>query len=293
MEKQSSMGTFEQELIRYSTALIPTEYGVFTVVVYQIKDTDIEHMAFIAGTTPGLDDLLTNLPAPVNPPGVQGAGTGGDGDTGPPVLVRVHSECFTGEVLGSLRCDCKEQLNQALKATQKQGTGVVIYLRQEGRGIGLGNKLRAYCLQDNGADTVDANELLGFPADMRSYNLAAQMLHDLGVTRVKLHTNNPEKIQGLRDGGIQVVERVPSLVTVTPHNYDYLETKNHKMGHMLKLTGQTPPPARGKSNNNKGTACTGSPGGNSRDDQPQSGTGCCNRSRAGSKQSRGGTHYLT
>ncbi len=150
-----------------------------------------------------------------------------------PVLVRVHSECMTGDIFHSLRCDCGEQLDAALAMIEKEGRGVVLYMRQEGRGIGLQNKLKAYNLQDEGADTVEANEQLGFDADLRDYGLGAQMLKELGVTRMRLLTNNPRKIVGLAGFGLEVVERVPLVMEHTEHNVRYLETKRTRLGHLF------------------------------------------------------------
>lgn len=164
-----------------------------------------EHVALVAGTLEGL--------------------------AGEDVLCRVHSECFTGETLHSLKCDCREQLDRALVAIQAAGRGVVIYLRQEGRGIGLGNKIRAYALQAQGADTVDANLELGFAADLRSYELAAKMLDDLGVRSVALMTNNPEKTAGLEKAGVRVLRRVPHWGEAQEHNREYLAVKQRKLGH--------------------------------------------------------------
>jgi 3,4-dihydroxy 2-butanone 4-phosphate synthase / GTP cyclohydrolase II len=152
-----------------------------------------------------------------------------------PVLVRVHSECLTGDVLGSMRCDCGGQLDAAMAKIAEAGTGVVLYMRQEGRGIGLKNKLRAYALQDKGLDTVEANEVLGFGADMRDYGVGAQILVDLGLTQIRLLTNNPMKIVGLREGfGLDIVERIPLEVEAHDDNRKYLETKRDKLGHLLK-----------------------------------------------------------
>jgi GTP cyclohydrolase II/3,4-dihydroxy 2-butanone 4-phosphate synthase/GTP cyclohydrolase II len=194
---------------RYSQAVIPTHHGKLTVVVYREtgkRHDEREHVAIVAGP---LDKLAA----------------------AEPVLARVHSECWTGETLSSLKCDCREQLDRALAAVEKAGRGVVVYLRQEGRGIGLGNKIRAYALQAEGADTVEANEQLGFAADLRSYDLAAAILRDLGVNAVALMTNNPDKCAGLEKAGITVARRVPHWGGPNEHNRDYLEVKRTKLGH--------------------------------------------------------------
>jgi 3,4-dihydroxy 2-butanone 4-phosphate synthase / GTP cyclohydrolase II len=149
------------------------------------------------------------------------------------VLVRVHSECFTGDTLGSLRCDCQDQLHAAMMMVEAAGRGVVVYMRQEGRGIGLANKLRAYKLQEEGADTVEANEALGFKADLRDYGLGAQLLADLGVRKMRLMTNNPKKVVGLSSYGLEIVERVPIEIPANARNAGYLETKRKKLGHIL------------------------------------------------------------
>jgi 3,4-dihydroxy 2-butanone 4-phosphate synthase/GTP cyclohydrolase II len=151
-------------------------------------------------------------------------------------LVRVHSECFTGDVLGSRRCDCGQQLHSALSMIANEGAGVLLYIRQEGRGIGLLNKLKAYQLQDQGLDTVQANERLGFPADLRHYGVGAQILADLGIQKIRLLTNNPKKIVGLEGYGLEIVERVPIQIKPGPHNKKYLETKKKKLGHFLDFT---------------------------------------------------------
>jgi 3,4-dihydroxy 2-butanone 4-phosphate synthase/GTP cyclohydrolase II len=154
-------------------------------------------------------------------------------DDGRPVLVRAHSECLTGDVFGSSRCDCGEQLADSLRFLQEQGRGVLLYLRQEGRGIGLANKVSTYALQEQGLDTVEANLALGLPEDMRDYRVAAEMLLDLGVRRARLLTNNPAKIEGLERYGVEVVERVPLKISPNPSNLAYLQTKREKMGHLF------------------------------------------------------------
>ncbi len=199
----------KNEVRRYSEATIPTQSGTVTVVVYREagrRRDEREHVAIVAGPLGGL--------------------VGSE-----PVLARVHSECWTGETLHSLKCDCREQLDRALAAIQSEGRGVVVYLRQEGRGIGLGNKIKAYALQAAGADTVEANEKLGFAADLRSYDLAAAILRDLGVASVALMTNNPDKCAGLEKAGITVARRVPHWGGPNEHNREYLEVKRTKLGH--------------------------------------------------------------
>lgn len=201
-------------ITRYSTARLPTDHGEFQVVVYRTGN--------LAG------------------PGGTAIGTGPEehvamvmGDvTGPSVLTRVHSSCFTGEVLGSKRCDCRAQLDAALARIAKEGRGVLVYLVQEGRGIGLGNKVRAYTLQDEGHDTVDANLALGFDADLRSYDLAASILKDLGVTSVRLMTNNPTKIAGLEQAGVVVDAQEPHWVETNEHSAAYLAAKKARLGHL-------------------------------------------------------------
>jgi 3,4-dihydroxy 2-butanone 4-phosphate synthase/GTP cyclohydrolase II len=150
-----------------------------------------------------------------------------------PLLVRLHSECLTGDVFGSLRCDCGEQLEESMRLLHEQGRGVLLYLRQEGRGTGLANKISAYALQEEGLDTVQANLALGLPDDARDYGVAAEMLHDLGVRRAAVLTNNPAKIEGLRRHGVEVVERLPVRVTPNPFNVSYLQTKREKLGHFI------------------------------------------------------------
>jgi 3,4-dihydroxy 2-butanone 4-phosphate synthase/GTP cyclohydrolase II len=152
-----------------------------------------------------------------------------------PVLVRVHSECLTGDIFGSLRCDCGDQIALAMQAIANEGRGVFLYMRQEGRGIGLHNKIRAYALQDQGLDTVEANESLGFPADLRDYGIGAQILVDLGLKDIRLLTNNPKKVVGLDGYGLRVVETLPLIAAPNPINIHYLETKQKKMGHLLDM----------------------------------------------------------
>jgi GTP cyclohydrolase II/3,4-dihydroxy 2-butanone 4-phosphate synthase/GTP cyclohydrolase II len=198
---------------RYSESEIPTARGALRVVVYrELVDgqphAEREHVALVVGR-------------PHTRPG--------------PVLARVHSECLTSEVFGSLKCDCKDQLEHALDRCHEAGHGVVLYLRQEGRGIGLGNKIRAYALQESGADTVQANHQLGFATDLRRYDMAAEMLLDLGVGSISLMTNNPDKLSQLRSHGIQVEQRVPIVCSPNEHSQDYLVVKREKCGHLIEL----------------------------------------------------------
>jgi 3,4-dihydroxy 2-butanone 4-phosphate synthase/GTP cyclohydrolase II len=193
---------------RIVTATLPTKYGgVFTAIAYENDVDPYHHIALVKGEIE-LEDI---------------------------VLVRVHSQCLTGDVFGSRRCDCEEQLHTAMAMVEKEGKGVIVYMRQEGRGIGLVNKLRAYCLQDAGKDTVEANEELGFKADMRDYGIGAQILADLGLHRIRLMTNNPRKIIGLEGYGIKVVERVPIETKPLQENIEYLKAKVKKMGHLLSI----------------------------------------------------------
>ncbi|WP_428267323.1 GTP cyclohydrolase II [Haliangium sp.] len=192
-------------LRKYASSKLPTIHGQFDVDVYRFGPEDEEALAVRLGPFP--------------PAG--------------PVFVRIHSECMTGEVLGSLKCDCREQLELALERIQELGHGAVIYLRQEGRGIGLGNKIRAYALQDAGADTVQANHQLGFATDLREFDVAAAILKDLGVAKIELHTNNPDKIQAMEENGIEIVARLAAHGAINPHNRRYLETKHRTLGHHL------------------------------------------------------------
>lgn len=201
-------------LTRYSDARLPTPHGEFRVVVYR------------TGVAGGAGASAVGLEHEEHVAMVMGD------VTGPGVLTRVHSSCFTGEVMGSLRCDCRAQLESALARIAREGRGVLVYLVQEGRGIGLGNKVHAYQLQDEGKDTVEANLALGFEADLRSYDLAAGILRELGVTSVRLMTNNPAKQAGLTSAGVVVEALEAHWVGASEHNADYLEAKRLKLGHL-------------------------------------------------------------
>lgn len=204
-------------LERYSEADLPTEHGVFRIIVFRDKRNGVEHVAMVKGQVEGLEG----------------------------VPVRIHSECVTSEVFGSLRCDCRAQLHAAMTFIAQIGRGVIIYLRQEGRGIGLGNKIKAYALQQQqGLDTVDANLKLGFPDDARRYDVAAEMLRSLDVRSVDLITNNPLKIGGLVADGIPVRGRIPSRTAHTPHNVGYLKTKRDRSGHLIELLAEENPEAK-------------------------------------------------
>jgi 3,4-dihydroxy 2-butanone 4-phosphate synthase/GTP cyclohydrolase II len=189
---------------------LPSEFGQFDIYGYRHTVDDTDHVAIVKGDPANFQDQ--------------------------PVMVRMHSECLTGDALGSLRCDCRMQLQAALKMIENAGQGVVVYLRQEGRGIGLINKLKAYSLQDMGLDTVEANERLGFPADLRDYGMGAQILMDLGIKKIRLITNNPRKIAGLKGYGLEIIDRLPLLIESNDYNTYYLATKAEKLGHMLLQT---------------------------------------------------------
>ncbi|MGD1119795.1 MAG: bifunctional 3,4-dihydroxy-2-butanone-4-phosphate synthase/GTP cyclohydrolase II [Dehalococcoidales bacterium] len=198
----------ERLVQKVAEAKLPTKFGNFKVIAYRSTTDPAEHLAVVLGNVA----------------------------TEEPVLVRVHSQCLTGDVFHSLRCDCGEQIEMAMKRIAAEGRGVVLYMRQEGRGIGLHNKIKAYALQDKGMDTVEANLALGFKADQRDYGVGAQILADLGVHNMRLMTNNPKKMSGLASYGLKIVEQLPLTTQPNPHNRRYLQTKQKKLGHLLSVT---------------------------------------------------------
>ncbi|MEO0199111.1 MAG: bifunctional 3,4-dihydroxy-2-butanone-4-phosphate synthase/GTP cyclohydrolase II [candidate division WOR-3 bacterium] len=205
----------EKLIEKVAEADLPTKWGHFRIIGYKDKLTGEVHVALVKGDVHGKEN----------------------------VLVRVHSECLTGDTFGSFRCDCGDQLHSAMEKINREGLGVLLYMRQEGRGIGLENKLKAYELQDGGLDTVEANERLGLPADLRDYGIGAQILVDLGLTTIRLMTNNPKKIVGLEGFGLKIVDRVPIVVKPRPENLRYLKIKKEKLGHLfdetdLEITGE-------------------------------------------------------
>jgi 3,4-dihydroxy 2-butanone 4-phosphate synthase / GTP cyclohydrolase II len=195
----------EKLVTRKATAKFPTKFGQFQLHLYESAVDEHHHLAIVKGDV-NIED---------------------------PVIVRVHSQCLTGDILGSLRCDCQDQLHCALEMIEKEGCGVVLYMRQEGRGIGLANKILAYQLQDNGRDTVEANEELGFQADLRDYGIGAQIIADLGIKKIRLLTNNPKKVVGLKGYGLKIVDRIPIEICPNEANAHYLETKRDKLGHLI------------------------------------------------------------
>ncbi len=197
--------SYKKTLIRGKKVQLPTKYGHFELIPFQEKSSKLEHIVLIKGDLESDNTMLT----------------------------RVHSACATGDLFGSLRCDCGEQLIQSMKNIEKNGSGILVYLQQEGRGIGLMNKINAYHLQELGMDTVDANTALGFAPDERKYAICAEILRTLGVDNIKLMTNNPDKITGLEENGIKITERIPLVIVKNKFNSDYLETKAKRMQHIL------------------------------------------------------------
>ncbi|MFC1669789.1 bifunctional 3,4-dihydroxy-2-butanone-4-phosphate synthase/GTP cyclohydrolase II [Spirochaetota bacterium] len=211
----------ERLIDRVSSAVLPTEFGEFKIIVYETEIGNTAHVALVKGEVDGKEN----------------------------VLVRVHSECLTGDVFGSKRCDCGSQLHRAMKKVQEEGHGVILYMKQEGRGIGLGNKIKAYHLQEKGLDTVEANLELGFAEDLRDYGIGAQILVDLGLHKIKLLTNNPRKVIGLEGYGLEIVERVPVEPIAKDENIAYLTAKRDKMGHLI--LGSDDSNGNGSQNNQK------------------------------------------
>jgi 3,4-dihydroxy 2-butanone 4-phosphate synthase/GTP cyclohydrolase II len=202
---------YEKTVKCISTANLPTAYGDFKILIYESDFENVQHIVLVKGEISDKDN----------------------------VLVRVHSECITGDVFASRRCDCGSQLHKAMEMIENSQTGVVLYMRQEGRGIGLGNKIKAYKLQEEGMDTVEANIELGFPEDLRDYGIGAQILADLGLKKIRLITNNPKKIIGLEGYGLEIVERVPIEINANNENLNYLKTKRDKLGHFILGTPPT------------------------------------------------------
>jgi 3,4-dihydroxy 2-butanone 4-phosphate synthase/GTP cyclohydrolase II len=199
------MNTIDTTILKGERVKLPTKYGLFQLIPFQEKLNGLEHIALIKGNFTSNDTVLT----------------------------RIHSACATGDLFGSLKCDCGEQLIQAMKMIENHGNGIIVYLQQEGRGIGLMNKIKAYKLQEQGMDTVEANLHLGFTPDEREYQIGAEILNAFGIKKVKLLTNNPDKILGLEQNGIQVVKRIPLIIQSNQFNTDYLDTKEIRMGHLL------------------------------------------------------------
>lgn len=199
----------EKSVRKIAEANLPTEIGEFRIAGYISQVSDEEFVCLYQG----------NL------------------HEARPTLVRIHSQCLTGDVFHSLKCDCGPQLNKAMQLIAEEGRGAIVYQHQEGRGIGIINKIRAYALQDRGADTIEANEQLGLGVDLREYKQCVEVLHDLGIRRVKAMSNNPEKLQAMRDGGLEIVERVPLEIEPSPEKLSYLQTKKTRMGHLLDLVG--------------------------------------------------------